>query len=134
VPRPVTADGHPLLVLVVDDDRDTADSTAMLLRLWGHDVLTAPDGFHALALARESRPDAVLLDLDLPGMDGCEVARRLRQDPGSGTPLLVAMTGYGREEDVRRVAEAGFDHHFLKATDPAALEYLLAGWHLARPL
>jgi CheY-like chemotaxis protein len=130
LPRPVEEDGRParrpLLVLVVDDDPDTADSTALLVRLWGHDTLTAPDGPRALALAWDRRPDAVLLALALPAMDGYEVARRLRQDPGPGTPLLVAMTAYGQEEDVSRVGGAGFDHYFLKGADPAVLEQVLA--------
>jgi PAS domain S-box-containing protein len=108
-------------VLVVDDSPDAADSLAMLLRLEGQEVRVAYDGPTALGLARDFRPRLVLLDIGLPGMDGYEVARRLRQQPGLGGVVLVALTGWGQEEDRRKSQEAGFDHHLVK---PAGLEEL----------
>ncbi len=118
---------HPLRVLVVDDTRDAADTLALLVRLWGHQPLVAYDAPSALELARTHAPDVALLDIELPdGVDGCEVARRLRQLPGGEKILLVAVTGYGREEDVRRCKDAGIDHHFTKPVNPVELERLLA--------
>jgi len=113
-------------VLVVDNNRDAADSLALLLRLIGQEVRTAYDGPTALDLARERPPDVVLLDIGMPGMDGLEVARRLRQDLGLKQALLVALTGYGREEDRQRSQEAGFNAHMVKPADVRALESLLA--------
>jgi signal transduction histidine kinase/DNA-binding response OmpR family regulator len=111
-------------VLVVDDNVDGADSLAVLLRLGGHEVRVCHDGPAALALADEFRPDLVLLDIGLPGMDGYEVARRLRELPGLDKVPLVALSGYGQEEDVRRSRQAGFDRHLVKPADPAALAAL----------
>ena len=113
-------------VLVVDDNRDSAESIALLVEIWGHEVRTAFDGPSALDIAAAYRPEVILLDIGLPGMDGYEVARRLRQGAGGG-PVLVAMTGYGMEEDRRRSREAGFDHHLVKPVDPEGLRVLLAG-------
>jgi two-component system CheB/CheR fusion protein len=98
----------------------------MLLRLQGQDVRVAYEGPAALELAREFRPEVVLLDLGMPGLDGYEVARRLRQQPGLEGILLVAVTGWGQEEDRRRSREAGFDLHWVKPVEPAALRELLA--------
>lgn len=114
-------------ILVVDDHRDAADSLALLLRLLGAEAHVARDGPSALAAARAVRPAVVLLDLGMPGMDGYEVARRLRREPGWRDVVLVALTGWGQEEDRRRSREAGFDHHLVKPVDPPALEALLAG-------
>jgi CheY-like chemotaxis protein len=111
---------------VVDDNVDGADSLAVLLRLSGHAVRVCHDGPAALALADEFVPDLVLLDIGLPGMDGYEVARRLRARPGLDRVLLVALTGYGQEEDVRRSRQAGFDHHLVKPADPTTLAALFA--------
>src|SRR5437870_4862557 len=97
-------------VLVVDDNVDAADSLAVLLRLQGQEVHAAYDGPTALEVARNCRPDVVLLDVGMPEMDGYEVARRLRQQPGMEHALLIAMTGWGQEEDRRRSREAGFHH------------------------
>src|SRR5438093_1362764 len=94
----------PLLVLVVDDDRECAGSLALLLRVWGHRVLEAYDGWAALGLALGHTPDLVLLDLGIPGLDGHEVARRLREQPGTRVWALTGRTG---EEDRRRALEAG---------------------------
>ena len=113
-------------VLIVDDNQDAAESLAQLLRLDGQEVRTAYDGPTALGLARAKPPDVVLLDIGMPGMDGLEVARRLRQDLGLKQALLVALTGYGQEEDRRRSQEAGFNAHLVKPVDVDALERLLA--------
>jgi CheY-like chemotaxis protein len=110
-------------ILVVDDNVDSAETMAEILKLWGHEVETAHDGPAALEAARAHRPDAVLLDLGLPAMDGYETARRLRQE-GLGT-LLVAVTGFGAAEDRRRTAEAGFDTHLTKPVSPEALRRVL---------
>jgi PAS domain S-box-containing protein len=113
-------------VLIVDNNRDAADSLSLLLRLAGQEVRTAYDGPAALDLARARPPDVVLLDIGMPGMDGLEVARRLRQDVGLKQALLVALTGYGEDEDRRRSQEAGFNVHLVKPVDVRALERLLA--------
>ncbi len=113
-------------VLIVDNNQDTADTLALLLRHAGHEVRTAYDGPAALDLARARPPEVVLLDIGMPGMDGLEVARRLRQDLGLKQALLVALTGYGQEEDRRRSREAGFNAHLVKPADMRALERLLA--------
>jgi CheY-like chemotaxis protein len=119
------------LVLVVDDCRDAADSLALLLKWWGFQTVVAYDGPSALAAALALPPVVVLLDLGLPGMDGYEVARRLRGRPGMGEALLVALTGYGQEEDVRRCHEAGCDLHLLKPCDPQELRRVLDGRSVA---
>jgi CheY-like chemotaxis protein len=114
-------------ILVVDDNADAAETLALLLRLRGHDVRVAPDGAAALALVIDYAPDVVLLDLGLPGMDGHEVGRRLRRQPGLDKALVVALTGSGAEEDRRRSRDAGFDHHMVKPVDLEDLERLLDG-------
>lgn len=113
-------------MLVVDDNRDAAESMTVLLELWGHEVRIANDGPDALALATQYQPDTVLLDIGLPGMDGYEVARRLRNLPHSDNMFLVAVTGYGQDEDRRRAYETGFNFHLTKPVEPAQLESLLA--------
>ena len=112
-------------VLVVDDNQDNANSVAMVLRLSGHEVATAHDGVAALEIARSWRPDVVLLDIGLPRLDGLEVARRLRQEVGLTDALIVAMTGYGQEEDRLRSLDAGFDAHLVKPIDLNALRALI---------
>jgi CheY-like chemotaxis protein len=101
----------------VDDNSDGAEALAMLLRMAGHSVRVAPNGQLALQAAQVARPEAVLLDIGLPGMDGYTVARKLRELPGMKNALLVGVTGCGREEDRRRSREAGFDHHLVKPVD-----------------
>ena len=101
-------------VLIVDDDEDTAESMAMLLRTSGHDVRMAHDGPAALEAALDYRPDVMLLDIGLPMLDGFEVAERLRQDPAIRDAVLVAVTGYGQERDRERTKLAGFDYHLVK--------------------
>jgi signal transduction histidine kinase len=113
-------------ILVVDDNVDGAEALAKLLGLSGHQTFTAYDGREALAAARLHRPDAVLLDIAMPGMDGYELARRLRQEAGLADVLLVALTGFGQDEDRRRSREANIDHHLVKPVDPDVLQRLLA--------
>ncbi len=114
-------------VLVVDDSADTVAALADLLREWGHSVRTAHDGPSGVEAALAYVPEVVLLDIGLPGMDGFEVAERLRADPRLSKTILIAVTGYGQESDRRRCLEAGFDHHLLKPVDFAKLQTLLEG-------
>jgi CheY-like chemotaxis protein len=114
-----------LRILVVDDNRDTADSLAMLLRSSGSDVRTAYDGLEALEVANEFHPDVGLLDIGLPKADGHEVARRLRMAPWGKQIRLIAITGWSSESDRARSADAGFDHHLVKPLDPSLLVELL---------
>jgi CheY-like chemotaxis protein len=116
---------RPLRVLVVDDCPDMRATLRILLGLWGHEVAEAGDGHAALGLAATFRPDAVLLNIGLPRLDGYEVARRLRQLPGLGGVLLIAITGYGDDQAVAAARAAGFDHHLLKPFDPDELGRLL---------
>jgi signal transduction histidine kinase/ActR/RegA family two-component response regulator len=125
VAEPPAVEGA-LRVLLVDDNADGAESLAMLLRLWGHEVAVAHDGPAGLRSAAAQRPAVALLDISLPGMDGYELARRLRALPGLGRTMLVAMTGWGREEDRSRSREAGFDAHLVKPLELTALQELLA--------
>jgi CheY-like chemotaxis protein len=118
-----------LRVLVVDDNTDAADSLAFLLKHGDHDVRTANDGRQAVALALEFRPQAVVLDLGLPELDGYEVARRLRRSEATRGALLVALSGYGQQEHRRRSSEAGFDYHFVKPLDFSALQRILLEDH-----
>lgn len=112
-------------MLVVDDNQDAAQSTAMLLELFGHEVRCAHDGPTALAVAEDFRPDAILLDIGLPGMNGYEVAEQLRRTPSTRGTLLIAVTGYGQPEDRSRARAAGFDHHVVKPVEPETLQALL---------
>jgi CheY-like chemotaxis protein len=122
---------RPLRVLVVEDNADAAATLGVLLRLYGHEAQVAPCGPTALEMAAAFRPEVVLLDIGLPGLDGFQVAQRLRERPDTKEVVLVAMTGYGQESDRRRAREAGFDHFLVKPVDPAELERLLA--ERARP-
>ena len=108
-------------ILVLDDNRDAADSLASLLRLAGHVVRVAYDGESALQAASERSPSIALLDLGLPGIDGLEVCRRLRELPGGGDIVLVALTGWGQEGDKRHTCDAGFDAHLTKPVDPECI-------------
>jgi two-component system CheB/CheR fusion protein len=112
-------------VLVVEDNADTAESLTMLLELLGHRVRAAYDGVAALDAARANVPDVMLVDIGLPGMDGYEVARRVRRDPDLKQVVLVALTGYGREEDKQEAMAAGFDYHLVKPVNPDALHGLV---------
>jgi PAS domain S-box-containing protein len=113
-------------LLVVDDNQDAANSLAMLLRLQGHEVRVAYSGAAALEMTKTYAPDVVFLDIGMPGMDGYEVARRLRQQAGLEDVVLAALTGWGQQEDRRRTAEAGFNHHLVKPPEPHALEDVFA--------
>jgi CheY-like chemotaxis protein len=112
-------------LLVIDDNKDAAESMSMLLELWGYEVVCAFDGRAALETAAKYRPDAVFLDIGLPGMDGYEIAERLRELPEGPRAVLVAITGYGQDEDRRRSREAGIDHHLVKPVAPETLHKLL---------
>jgi PAS domain S-box-containing protein len=126
---PPAADGAaacaPRRVLVVDDNRDDAASLGMLLSIEGHDARTAHDGIEALELAEAFRPDVILLDLGLPKLNGHDTCRRIRQEPWGQSICIVAVTGWGHDDDRLRSREAGFDHHLVKPIDPAALEQVL---------
>ena len=111
-------------VLVVDDSEDAADSLALLLEMHGHQTRVAYSGPDALDAARAFEPHAVLLDIGLPGMDGYEVARRLREGEARGA-VIIAVTGYGRAEDRTRALAAGCDYHLTKPVDPDDLEKLM---------
>jgi signal transduction histidine kinase len=113
-------------ILVVDDNRLSCKSTAMLLRLMGHEPVTAPNGLEGIECARTFRPDVMLLDIGLPRLNGYEVARRVRQEPWGKSIFLIAMTGFGQEEDRRRSVEAGFDDHMVKPIDLVELEKKLS--------
>jgi CheY-like chemotaxis protein len=112
-------------VLVVDDSVDSAETLAELLKIWGHDVRLAHDGPGAVAAARDYRPEVVILDIGLPGMDGFAVAAQLRKE-GIGGRMLVALTGYGEKQDRDKARQVGFDHHLVKPIDPDTLQKLLA--------
>ncbi len=128
-PAPATTTPAPsnavFKIMVVDDNQDAATSLAALLRLRGHEVRIALDGASALATVNSYVPDLVFLDIGMPGMDGFEVARRLRQQSTLDATLLVALTGWEQQDDRRRTAEAGFDHHLVKPLDASVLETLL---------
>ena len=113
------------LILIVEDNDDAREALRMLLELDGHVVEAAAEGTQALEIARGKDPDVALVDIGLPGIDGYEVARRIRAF-GTRRPLLIALTGYGQPEDRRRATEAGFDSMLVKPVDPASLSELLA--------
>ena len=119
-------DDAALRILVVDDDRDSADSLTMLLRLWGHDVRKAYNGATGIVAAHDFDPDLVFLDIGMPDMDGYEVARRLRSERPRSRMHIIAVTGYGRRQDVRQAYEAGFDCQLLKPVDEMTLKTVLA--------
>lgn len=139
LPRPTAEEGAPdvpheeqmtesprrLRVLVVDDNRDSADMMALLIATWGHDTEVAHEGPAALQMARELEPDLILLDVGLPGLNGLDVARQLKADPTLASTVIAAMTGYGGEDDRRRSREAGFDRHLVKPVMPEVLRALL---------
>ena len=114
-----------LRILVVDDNRDAADSMAMVLRAKGHEVVVAYDGSAGTSTAMAFQPDVALLDIGLPKVDGHDMARAIRERFGDSV-LLVAITGLGQDDDRRRSSQAGFDHHFTKPVDLDTLERLVA--------
>jgi CheY-like chemotaxis protein/anti-sigma regulatory factor (Ser/Thr protein kinase) len=113
-------------ILVVDDNRDAAKSLATLLKLTGNETQTAHDGLEAVEVAGAFRPDVVLLDISLPKLSGHDVCRRIRQQSWAKNMVLVALTGWGQDEDRRQSKDAGFDHHMVKPVDFTALMSLLA--------
>jgi len=116
---------------VVDDNEDAATSLALMLRILGYETRTGCDGLAGWEAAVEFRPDVALLDIGMPKLDGCELARRIRSQPWGRDVVLVAVTGWGQAEDRLRTTEAGFDYHLVKPVAPAELAKLLAA--LAAP-
>jgi signal transduction histidine kinase len=108
-------------ILIADDNQDALESLALMLRMEGHEVVCASDGEEALLLAGQKRPEIVVLDVGMPKLDGCEVARRIRAEAWGRGAILVALTGWGQDVDRRRSREAGFDMHLVKPVDPATL-------------
>jgi signal transduction histidine kinase len=123
--EPIATSGDSLRILIVDDNSHAAESLGIIVKLWHHDVRVAFDGIDALALAESYRPQVILLDIGLPGMDGYSVARSIRSRPELEGVRLVAMTGYGRDEDFQKSKSAGFDHHLVKPIDFTELQTLL---------
>ncbi len=121
-------------MLIVDDNVSSAETLALLIGLSGHATHVAHSGFDALEAAEIHRPDVVLLDIGLPGIDGYEVARRLRLTGASRRALLVAVTGYGQDDDRRKSREAGFDYHLVKPLGFQHLEILLHQTSKAVPI
>jgi CheY-like chemotaxis protein len=118
-------DARGVRVVVADDNADAADSLAALLRAVGHEVRVAHDGQEALDVARSFRPAVALLDIGMPGLNGYEVAKRIRSEPWGGGVLLIAVTGWGQQEDRRRAFEAGFDGHLTKPAQLDDIEVLI---------
>src|SRR5262245_581519 len=123
----VAGRGSRYHILVVDDNKDAALSLSALLRIMGHATATASDGLEAITAAETFRPDVALLDIGLPKLNGYEACTRIREQPWGQGMVLIAVTGWGQEDDKRRSREAGFNFHLVKPVDPAALEKLLAG-------
>ena len=130
-PRTTTANARAhtgaFRILVADDNRDAAESMSSVLRLMGNEVRTVNDGVQAVEEAAAFRPDMVLLDIGMPRLNGYDAARRIRAERWGKNIVVVALTGWGQEEDKRLALEAGFDRHFTKPVDPADLERLIAG-------
>ena len=138
LPEPVSENISPPCggrkILVVDDNRDAADILALLLRRRGNHVEIAYDGCSAIECARQLRPHLVVMDLGMPGLDGFATAREMRAQPWGTELMLVAVTGWGQQEDRQRTRDAGFDHHFVKPVPFAEFERLLAAMDLSQPL
>jgi CheY-like chemotaxis protein len=122
----VTATPQIFRILVVDDNHDSALSLAMMLSIMGHETRTAHDGESALVIAESFLPDVVLLDIGLPKLNGYEVAQRIRENAWGHSMFLIAVTGWGQEEDRQRSSEVGLNVHMVKPVEPAALERLLS--------
>lgn len=120
--------GHtmPRRVLIADDNLDAAESLQLWLQMAGHDVHVAHDGRAAVAAAESLQPEVVVLDLGMPGLSGLEAARMIRQAPWGKTMVLIALTGWGQDEDRRQTGEAGFDHHLIKPVSPDEIEALIS--------
>lgn len=113
-------------ILVADDNEDSASAMAMMLKLMGYEVSTASDGPEAIQRAEAFRPALILLDIGMPGMNGYDACRHIRQQPGGEEIVIAGLTGWGQEEDKRRSRDAGFNYHLVKPVAPADLEKLLA--------
>jgi CheY-like chemotaxis protein len=113
-------------VLIADDNQDAAESLAMLLQLEGHEVTVVNDGREAITVFDSVRPDAALLDIGMPGMNGYDIAKHIRQSPHGRSVLLIAVTGWGQDDDKALALECGFNHHFTKPVEPEVLTVLLA--------
>ncbi len=122
----VAAPKSSLRILIVDDNKDGADSLAMMLKILGNDTRTAYDGQEGIEQAEQYRPDVTLFDIGLPKLNGYEACRHIREQPWGQAVILIAVTGWGQDEDRRRSREAGFDHHMVKPVDPQVLMKLLA--------
>jgi len=125
-PVPPITNEHRCRVLVVDDNEDSVDSLAMLLRMLGHEVMIAQDGERALQVADEFQPGVAILDIGLPKVNGYDLAKRMRERPWARELVLVALTGWGQEQHRRRSAEAGFNHHLTKPVEFNVLQQILA--------
>ena len=112
-------------VLVADDNHDSATTLAMILEMLGNEVRVAHDGEEALAMAASFHPDAILLDIGMPKLDGYAACERIRLLPGTGSTFIVALTGWGQDDDKARALAAGFDRHLVKPVEPAKLQELL---------
>ena len=112
-------------ILVVDDNVDAVEMMRVLLEKEGHEIASANDGDAAIEIAVRCPPEIALIDLGMPGMDGYELARRLRQEPSLARTKLIALTGYGQEDDIQKSRQAGFDHHLVKPVDLNAIRSLL---------
>jgi CheY-like chemotaxis protein len=121
-------------ILIADDNRDAADSLAVVLSVGGHEVRTAYDGQQALEVAESFQPELALLDIGMPRMNGYDAARAIRARPFGDDIVLVALTGWGQPEDKQRSKLAGFDHHLVKPVDPSVLDRLLSGARLTTAL
>jgi two-component system, OmpR family, response regulator len=115
----------PRRILIVDDNIDAAESLQMWLQIAGHEVHTATDGPEALAAAESVRPEVILLDLGMPGMSGLDVARHIRKAAWGRAMVLIALTGWGQDEDRQQTRDAGFDHHLTKPVPPDEIEELV---------
>jgi CheY-like chemotaxis protein len=120
-------------VLIADDNGDAADTLAMLLEMGGHEVRVARDGEEAVAAAASFQPDAILLDIGMPRLDGYGACERIRLLPGASATFIVALTGWGNESDKDRARAAGFDRHLVKPVDPEQLLEILAAVPLKAP-
>jgi CheY-like chemotaxis protein len=123
-PRPRKTDKR-LRILVVEDNRDSADSLRLLLEFSGHEVAVAYSGHDGVQAAEQYQPDVVLCDIGLPGLDGYRVARKLRDNPTTAKARLIAVTAYGQDEARLRSHQAGFEQHLVKPVDPDALQRVL---------
>jgi CheY-like chemotaxis protein len=125
-PPPTHTAARRFKILVVDDNHDSALSLAMMLSIMGHDTRTAHDGESAVQTAETFLPDVVLLDIGLPKLNGYEVAQRIREKPWGESMYLIAVTGWGQDEDRQRSSEVGLNLHMVKPVEPSALEKVLA--------